>query len=186
MPRSRHCGRHQHRLTRYGEPTAVPIKFDRDVHRHYHAFVKEGMARYANHKAMQAGLQLADELLRYTPSDPQAAFTFETECAHAVAMLVDHGVQPAHLLARIAELVCFFEDHPERVPSQRVEDFALARGVLTLVPWKVRFNPGAKLLKHLGPLVRARLYPWALAFVRKLKRDVADRAELMRTSATFD
>jgi hypothetical protein len=167
----------------------MPIDYRRDVRRHYHAFIDEGMRRYASHRAMQAGLTLATGLLQGSLDAAAAnpdAFTHEILPARAFRMLADHGVTAGQLLARVAEVVAFIDHHPERVPSQRFEDHMLSRAVLTLVPWKLRFNPGAKMLRHLGALLRERLMPWALSFTRKLRQDIKDERALVRESTAFD
>jgi hypothetical protein len=167
----------------------MPIVYRTDVRRQYHAFIADGMARYADHKAMKAGQQIAEALLSGTLdgalSNPNA-FTYETEPARAMRLLRDHAVTPGQLLARVAEVFAYFEDHRDRLPSQRFEDHMLARAVLTIAPWRGRFRAGAKLLRHTGAMIRERLGPWAVAFTRKLRQDVDARNALVRVSASWD
>jgi hypothetical protein len=167
----------------------MPVTYRTDVRRHYHQFVQQGMERYAGHRATQAGLRLASELLGGSLDEAAAApnaCSMHTERARAFRLLRDHGVTPAQLLARLAEVVCFTEDHPERIPNQKFEDHMLARAMLTLVPWKIRFRPGAKLLRHTGAMLREHLYPWALAFVRKLRSDINETHALIKASISFE
>jgi hypothetical protein len=164
------------------------IRYRSEVKPHYAGFVADGLRKYTDHRATQAARAIASGLLQGTLDAAAAdrnALTLHTEPARAFRMLADHGITADQLLARVAELFCFFEDHPERLPSVRFEDTMVARGVLTLVPWKMRFLPGAKMLRHTGALIRDQLGPWALAFTRKLRQDQAERHALVRRSANF-
>jgi hypothetical protein len=164
------------------------IRYRTEVKRHYSGFVADGLRKYAEHRATQAARAIASGLLQGTLDAAAAnpnAFTHEILPAHAFRTLADHGVTADQLLARVAELFCFFEDHPERLPSVRFEDTMVSRGVLTLVPWKMRFAPGAKMLRHTGALIREQLGPWALAFTRRLRQDMSERQALVRQSANF-
>jgi hypothetical protein len=55
-----------------------------------------------------------------------------------------------------------------------------------MVPSKLRFVWGAKMLRHFGALLRERLMPGAMALSRKLRQDQADQGALVRASMAFD
>jgi hypothetical protein len=161
----------------------MPLRYRVEIGPHFHAWAVEGFRRYASHPATQAALALADELLHYKATHD---FTYQRAIENYMGNLRDSGVTPADVLIRVVEYVGFLEANPTRIRSQREEDFALARGVLHLVPYRLIGRPtGARMLKALGPMVRESCYLFALGLARKLVSDSRKRADLMRQAGDF-
>jgi hypothetical protein len=161
----------------------MPLRYRVEIGPHFHSWATSGFQKYAAHPATQAALVLADELMRYKAV---YGFTYERTVENYMTNLRDCGVTPADVLIRVVEYVGFMEANPARIRSQREEDFALARGVLHLIPYKLSGRPeGARMLNALGPMVREACYLFALGLARKLKDDTDKRAALMRRAGNF-
>jgi hypothetical protein len=162
----------------------VPVTYRSDIKPQYNLWVASGFTRYEQHPALKAGLELANFLLSYRAS--ARGFTYELSIEHIMATLRANEITAKDVLIRIAELVAFMEDHPGRIRNQRTEDFMLARGLIHMLRWKQGgARHGAKVLQHLGPLIRDHLYVWALRFVRRLKEDVSRVEELKKQAVDY-
>ena len=163
----------------------MPLRYRQEIRPRFHAWITEGFAKYAKHKATAAGLELAQMLLDYQPS--AHGFSYELAIRNIMSELKANGIGPQEILIRVAELVAFMETNPSRLKSQREEDFALARNVMHLTPRNLRGRRhGAKVMQHLGPLIREHCYVWAGRFVRRLREDRERVSELKRQAITYD
>ena len=155
-----------------------------------HGWIADGFARWSSHEAMRACVKLAEKLLHYAEPGEKGAGWLLIE-RHAVAgifrQMRDHGITPEQLFLRVAEYVAFFNRHPERAAERKVEEFALARGVLHLLPWSLTGRRhGARVLKALGQIVKDHLYVAANAFVRRLEDDDAEKGALLKQAVRFN
>ena len=115
------------------------------------------------------------------------ATDYQLEQLQKLGELKANGIGPQDILIRVAELVAFMETNPSRLKSQREEDFALARNVMHLTPRNLRGRRhGAKVMQHLGPLIREHCYVWAGRFVRRLREDRERVSELKRQAMDYD
>src|SRR6185312_7133419 len=101
LAHSRHCGRHSIHQTRYGSATAVPLRYRQEIRPRFHAWITEGFAKYAKHKATAAGLELAQMLLDYQPS--AHGFSYELAIRNIMSELKANGIGPQEILIRVAE-----------------------------------------------------------------------------------
>lgn len=164
----------------------MPVTHRTDIRPHFHRRITEGFITYANDKATAAGLQLARMMLDYRAPDGPDVYGYQLDIGRVMTELRDNGVTEKDVLIRVAEFVAFMEASPHRFRSQSEEDFALSRGVIHLVRWKAGGRRyGARLLKHLGPLIREHCYAWALALVRKLSQEIDVRRSLLRQAMDF-
>lgn len=173
--------KHQKQKDRYGHP-AAPCTPLRDLLA-YRAFVEAGMARYANSKALNAALRLTEECLNYTPTHN---FTVELKIAERTRWLREYR-SPHAVLQRVVEFYAVVDARPERFPSVRAERFGLARAVLQLgAPDGRPGRPSSVLLNYFGTHLAEALGPFALAFLRRLQRDDAERRALIATSSDIN
>lgn len=161
----------------------MSLRYRQHIRPHFHQWIALGLGRYTDHPATKAGLALADRLLHYKASHE---FTALLAVEHLMATLRDHGVTAKDLVVRVAEFHAFFDTRPDAVRSQREEDFAIARGVAHLIPWKGSGRTlGSKVLQHLGPLVREHCGLFCMRLVARLKSDLEKDAELKKVSGSL-
>jgi hypothetical protein len=173
-----YCPKHQARHFRYGHPCSEAIPDER-----FHEsreWIAEGLRKYRNTKAVSAALHLAHELLNYSPAHH---VTVQRKIKERMAYLRDCGVNELDLVRRVCEFLAYIERRP--YPSQRAEDYGLARSVLRLAPLG-RYRPGGLLLKWLGPLVRESLYVFGIAFLKRLETDAQKARDLRINCTDFD
>jgi hypothetical protein len=161
----------------------VPFEYRKDIGPHY-KWVAEGFDRYISHRATEAGLQLASEVLNYRATH---GFTYQREIERYMTRLRDHGITAGDVLVRVAEFVAFVDQRQGKLGSQKEEDFALARIVIHLAPVRRgERRPSGRVLSVLGSMLRDACYLYAMRLVAKLRKDAEERAELKRRSANFE
>jgi hypothetical protein len=167
------------RHTRYGHPTALAIP-DRRFNEQ-RKWIEEGLHRYSDRKAFYVALRLADErILNFSSAQP---YTVLRKIEARMAMLREHGITAFDVVRRVCEFVAYIEMRP--MADQRAEDFALSRAILRLAPVG-RYRPTAQVLNHFGEPIREALYPFAFAFLQRLKRDIAAERATIKDSIDFD
>jgi hypothetical protein len=182
---STHCHRHAKNLNRFGHPEAMAIRYDRHIKPGYHAWVEAGFVRNQHQTGpMDAGLRMAQMLLDWTPTTERRSC--ELEARRYLDMLVQNGVAPKDVLIRVAEFVAWMENNPGRVHNLREENSHLARLVLTLVTWKLRYKqPEGKVVRFLGELIREHCMTFATKLVQKIRRDADKWHDLKMQSGDF-
>jgi hypothetical protein len=173
------CMKHQKRFDRYGDPAARSTSW-RDLRAH-RPLVEEGMARYANSKALHAALKLTEDCLNYKPLH---GFTFEIQMAERGRWLLDK-VTVEDVLQRVVEFYSLLQARPDRYPTVRTERYGLARSVLQLGGMG-QWRPTSKLLANFGAHLSHALGPFALAFLQRLTRDESERRALIATSSDIN
>jgi hypothetical protein len=168
----------------------MPIIYRDHIKPPFHAFIADGYARWSTHPSAQACIKLADRLLHYAaPGETGAGYLLieRGTVSRIFTEMRSHKITADQLFLRVCEYVAFFKRHPERAPTQRVEDFSLARGVLHLLPWtNTGRRHGARVLKALGEITREALYQPANAFVERLEADLQETHELTKLAVKFD
>lgn len=186
--RSRHCMRHAQRLVRYGDPTAVPVTYRRDVGPKYDRWIAEGLGRLRGHPATQAGLTLAQMLLDWTPPPDSVRYRADMAVGQLMQSLRDDGVTAEKLAARVASITAFLQDNPQAARNLRAERFIYARGVINLLAWTGSGSSkrvGALALQSLGEMTTHHLSAWSLRFVARLRADEASKADLKRQALDY-
>jgi hypothetical protein len=158
----------------------VPFEYRKEIGKQYQ-WVTEGFHRYATHKATEAGLQLASEVLNYRATH---GFTYQLEIQRYMTRLRDGGITAADVLIRVTEFVAHTEQR--KFASQREEDFALARIVISLAPVRRgERRPTGRVLAVLGAMLRDACYLYAMRLAKKLREDAEERSKLRRRSGDF-
>lgn len=161
----------------------MAIRYDTAIRPHFHRWALAGFAKYRDHKATQTALSLAQMLLDWKPT---AEFTYQTHAWRLLKGLRDNGVLPEHVLVRVLEWIGWMNANPGKVVNQREEDSHLARLVLTLTPYGLRYRPpGGHTIRLIGELVREHCYLWAMRLATKLEADGDAMANLRRSSGDF-
>jgi hypothetical protein len=146
------------------------------------AFIREGLGRYRNSKAIASALKLAERSLAYVPDQ---GYTWQHNLQRRMLILCDAGVTPLDVLQRVVEHFALVERQPSLFKSQRAQQMALARHLLHLTKWG-RWRPNTRLLIQLGQMLSEDLGAFALQLLRRLHQDVAERQSLRRQAADFD
>jgi hypothetical protein len=162
---------------------AKSITYDRHIKPHFHRWATEGFAKYRGHPATVTALTLAGMVLDWKPT---AEYSYQVNAWRLLQRLKDNGITPADVLVRVLEWVGWMNANHGKVTTQREEDSHLARLVLTLTPYGVRYRPpGGHVIRHIGSLVREHCYLWAMRLATKLEADGDELARLKRASGDF-
>jgi hypothetical protein len=181
LSRSRHCGRHNQRMTKYGHAEGTSVNYRDDVKPNYHAFCAEGLSRLKDHPATQAGIELAQMLLDWRAPPDSIRHKVDTRVALVIASLRDEGITAEQLSCRVAEIAAYLKIHPVAARNTRVERFIYARAVAHLIRRNLKGQrPGAEAFNALGEMITAHLGVWAAKFINKLERDLSRKEELRR------
>jgi hypothetical protein len=179
---SAHCGMHAARAYRFGS-AGIKAGLRESELKPYAEWTAEGLTKYRNTRATEAGLKLADEVLNYRATHGR---TYQLQLEHMMQILRDDQVNAEDVLRRVALFVAFASAHPERFKGlTKVEDLALARCVMRLAPLqRTGKRYPSRSLALLGSLLRDALYRWGLNLVDRLKVDAQSHQD--KVSATLD
>jgi hypothetical protein len=145
----------------YGHPTARALTAkEATLHR---KFIQEVFARRRDSAVMRVGLEIATELLSYTPRLPLNRY--DRQMAELMTHLKAHGTTPWELLRVVCEVLALEYREPAQITVAKVATYALARRVTLIRTWRRGWRPTGRLLKHLGESLREYLGAFALRII---------------------
>lgn len=178
---SRLCIKHAHRQARHGHPEMDRIT--EKSYRRHRSFIIAGLLRYSQSKPVRAAYAIADEFLNYTPSH---GWRWQIQLAQRMAAARSVKCDAFEILRRVAEFYAVVETEPYIFKSPKAEKYALARHVLRTGPSWGKWRPTSVMLNNFGQELAESLGTFALMFLKRLHKDVAERQRLRRAAADFD
>jgi hypothetical protein len=166
MGYSRYCHQHAETLRLYAHPTARALTAkEATLHR---KFIQEVFARRRSSAVMRAGMEIARELLDYTPRLPLSRY--DRGVAELMASLRERETTPWEILLVTCEVLALEYREPAQIVDTKVATYALARRVTLIRTWRKGWRPTGRLLKHLGELLRESLGAFALRMIEDGER----------------
>jgi hypothetical protein len=163
---SHYCQNHAEQLNLYGHPTARALTVrEATLHR---KFIHEVFARRRDSAVMRVGLEIATELLSYTPRLPLNRY--DRQMAELMASLKERGTTPWELLRVVCEVLALEYREPSQITDTRVATYALARRVTLIRTWRRGWRPTGRMLKHLGASLREYLGAFAIRVIQDGER----------------
>lgn len=148
----------------------------------FRAWIEDGFAAYAHTVQMEAALQFFAELLAFRR---RHEWSDHVQMERQMQRLSAAGVTYVEAFKRVCEFAAYLDATPHAFPNRKAERFALARAVLKLASMGT-YRPTSRLLGFLGDwLYEEGCLSAASAFVRKLNKDAAARAALMKQATDW-